>query len=47
MMVEEMSKEKRIMKSEAARKRRKTIKQIVKTRTENLYARLRKLRKSK
>jgi len=40
-----MDKAKRIHLSEAARKRRKKTKNIIQEKTENLYSRLRKLRK--
>lgn len=40
-----MNKAERIHRSEAARKRRKETKNIIQERTENLYSRLRKLRK--
>ena len=40
-----MTKAQRLQKSTAARQRRKSVKQIVAERTENLYSRLRRLRK--
>lgn len=41
------TKQKRIMQSETARRRRRTLKRIIEERTENFYARLRKARKKK
>ena len=40
-------KDTRMMKSATARRRRKTVKKIVEERTENFYARMRKVRKKK
>lgn len=46
-MIKNMSRGLRMMKSSAARKKRKTVKNIISTRTLNLYSKLRRLRKKK
>jgi len=46
-MIKNMDKGIRMMKSAAARLRRKQRKKVIQERTENLYARLRRVRKSK
>ena len=46
-MIKNMNKGLRMMKSLTARKKRKSVKNIISTRTFNLYSKLRRLRKKK